>query len=279
MSHGIIKATPDIFPQLSFDTRYGKYVDSIDVDVEKVVQQLREGGLSDEEILNLRINFSTDPIMPFDKSIVGLYKPQHNRPRKSSERVYVAYPDLIKGIQKRSDELGSDQEYLDGASRRASNEYSSTLGHELEHAIAARDTEQKLLNKEYRPEAKMDLLVHYIPSGRFSLLFAAMLVGAGAYIENGGDRIPIDNSNAMFIAAAGTAVALNGLDSVLQRDKREYSQYRNHPEEKRARAAGAAAPDDLVSIVMKKKSELGPKESTLRAFGSAVRRYRQLLEN
>ncbi len=52
-------AMPEVFPKIVVDREYGKFVDYIDLDLQKISDHLRNSGLTDEQILETNINLKS----------------------------------------------------------------------------------------------------------------------------------------------------------------------------------------------------------------------------
>ncbi len=52
-------ALPEVFPKIVVDREYGKFVDYIDLDLQKISDHLRNSGLTDEQILETNINLKS----------------------------------------------------------------------------------------------------------------------------------------------------------------------------------------------------------------------------
>lgn len=119
------ESLPSTFPAISVGIEHGKHVGSFDVDIAGITQYLREGGVDDEQIEDLDINFS-DEITATKASksvVVGTYR------RKENNISIKHFSDVVVNNHL---PMGLLNDYT-------SSVMSKTLVHELEHMVTMQD--------------------------------------------------------------------------------------------------------------------------------------------
>lgn len=234
----------EVFPRVYFDIDHKNYIDTIDVDLKAITKLLQDGGLSDQEIIDLEIHFKTY-ISPhgFVGNTIGCYhrpsgdeqEESHSGAGDGKEYIEIGNHSRLKELRRKSLKKHSvslkrlrleifyrlifGQSFTGSGvnlslSAIASKEYSNTLAHELDHAIAFRDQEQMKEDKDYLERTNEEIAERLLDATDFA--------------------------------------ARSGLAFILAQREVWY-QYLDRPIEIRARAAGSAAPQGLVTIQSKQE--------------------------
>jgi hypothetical protein len=250
---------PEVFPVISVDTAYGEVVDSLDVNLAKVVDYLKDGGFSNEEIGQLSIHFSAENMQSED----GLRVTQGNF-IKDEQVINLFYLNqLVKNSK-------CGNPFWDYAENRL---MSSTLIHELEHAVATKDEVQQEKNACY--DRLVDEKRHSIlgKSAVLSVLSCAGTAAMGAELYY---SMAIENHPNIAIpysvgVAALSLLAGDRAGKAFKKKKltNEYLHevYLNRPEEIRCRkaqeieeAAADATNVSLVNMATKPPTEHTPEQ-------------------
>lgn len=217
---------PDVAPTIIVERNYGRYAHGVHFDVEGIAEYLRNGGLTDEEIIDTTVLFS-DEHPPYDKGIdselAGVY--EHDKRQLTVYGIYWTF-DAYASLNINS-----------GRAERLRENANSTLLHELEHRVSSLDEEQQKENNGY---------VRSVAAMRLGTYAAASTVGAIA-ATSFAEGLPV----AVGIAAGSLlpAPAVRKLHKS-KAVRRHY--YRHKPEEIRCYdAAATREPKDLVYIFQK----------------------------
>ncbi len=219
--------TPENFPTISMDIELGKHASFIAPNLQYITDKLSEGGLSDDEINATSIHFSA----------------QHNiakKPRKgyTKQGTYNRKERLVTVA--RPKDLEPDSWPPDSSLTRllyAGAECSDTLEHELEHAVATKDSEHMEKEKSYQKRLLGKRMLRSYPT--------IGIIVSGFALENAAH---IDNA---YVTSLALAIGVISLKKTVFRKKiaqLEHNEYLNAPDEKRARLAGENAPNIVAFI-------------------------------
>lgn len=203
---------PDIAPTISVDKDYGKYVDLIDFDMQRLTDHMRTGGMTDQDILDTSIVFSAEhpPEGQASTSIYGEY--DH---RNKTATVYANYHAYLSYMNESP------------AGAHVDTVANDTLVHEIEHRIASTDENQQQTNARYH---------HKFVAQRLAAWSAAITSSTVASnIFETGLSTPVS-------IALGTAIPMAALTKFQNRDSAAHQRYLNNPEEQRCRNAELDAP-------------------------------------
>jgi len=218
----------EIFPAISVDIAYGKYVDDFEVNTDRITQYLRDGGLDDDQISEISIRFSAEPPEEDgDRITTGNYA-------QATRRITVNHSKSIAAIP-RFDNEESVKKVNDAAR--------NTLVHELEHAVAYHDPKQQATNAAYRRKI---LWQEYLRGLRHNYMIGAFAVGIAAEYFTDTPYV----FGASILAGSIAQIRQYRHDSKHHAPGRRHQQYLNNPEEIRARNAADAAPADIMSITV-----------------------------
>lgn len=220
---------PENFPTISMDIELGKHASFIAPNVQYITDKLSEGGLSEDEINATSIHFSA----------------QHNiakKPRKGyTKQGTYNYKERLVTVARPKD-LEPDSWPPDSSLTRllyAGAEYSDTLEHELEHAVAAKDSAHQEEEKSYQKRLIGKRLL------RSSSLIYVGTVASGFFLEHVAN---VEHANISGIALALGVISLKKTIFRSKIAQIEHNEYLNAPDEKRARLAGENAPGIVAFI-------------------------------
>lgn len=258
-------ALPEHFPTISIDREYSTHVDNMEIDIDFIVQRLKDADISDEDIDRLHIHFthpSKKELKCFDKEGIhtsGRYLPKEER----IEMLSIPEMQLIQRIYSEARSTKESRQTPDvnawipeATNRHVSSEVSETLNHELEHFIAQRDDDLQQQERDYRRKMSPKLI------DGLSLAYFGT-IGSGTALEYGAG---IDHA----FEISGV-IAITALLGFRRRTKRaqilKYRNiYHNKPGEIRAREAEKSAPNDLVRVMMTTTEQEGsPRTDAVRS--------------
>jgi len=223
----------EIFPAISVDIAYGKYVDDFEVNTDRITQYLRDGGLDDDQISEISIRFSAEPPKrKGDQVTVGNY-------RKKDRRITISHGEEI---------ATAHYVFNDERSAEVNDATRDTLVHELEHAVAHHDPEQKAINRKYQRGILLSEFKHGLIHNRM-----AGAIALGLALENFTD-MPHAFGISMIVGSAAQMYQ-NHRDSKYHAPTRHREQYLNNPEEIRAREAASEASADILALTIKDPME------------------------
>ena len=221
------KTTPEVFPTITVDTEYGKFVDNLDLDANKITEHLRNSGLTDEQILETNIHFRSKVV---GKNNGCLRLGNYNRFTKKVNIFaleFIANNDTPKEVRK----------------EKATDLINNTVVHELEHRIASFDKQQGKANRRYHRKEIFNKRM----LGTLGLASLVYYGGTKAY-----EHIVSTTPSLPIIIGASVIIfmSLNNAERRIFR-RQHYLEYRNRPEEIRTHAAADNYEGSLVSLSLK----------------------------
>ena len=206
-----------VYPSVSVGVGTGQFVEHFDVDMEAIRNHLVNGGLTDQQIGRISINFS-DQSAPTNRVGRSLHKTVGNH-NSITHQINVWPEDHLIAAQ------ATGLEAFDTA---CGSKIGQTLTHELEHAVASQDSRQRLRNNLFRAKEQAKL----------------MSFGLFTFVEV--SNAPLLSKPLMELAGFASSILLANVIAGNSRYKNRL--YRRNPEEKRCRTAEQYSPDDLVTI-------------------------------
>jgi len=222
-----------VFPTVAVSSEYGKYVDDIDIDLEKITEYLRAGGLSDEKIMNMSITLAGNTGRPI--GIAGRYY----RTTQAIETFHLV--DMQFAYSMGSKKIAQETD----------TEHSRTIIHELEHRIASFDKTQQQINQQFLKRARNKYTL------RHAVIPYSGLMAVGASIGESAERV-MDIGHGTPLAIGITAVGSYLWNKRPNKRSEAYlfqNVYLKHPEEIRCRTAEEQNSDNIVSSVVKQNQE------------------------
>jgi predicted Zn-dependent protease with MMP-like domain len=221
-------AMPEVFPKIVVDREYGKFVDYIDLDLQKVSDHLRNSGLTDEQILETNINLKSRVA---GERHLGTNLGKYNR---FNNNVNIYALEILA-----NNNLSDEQK-----DEFAEDIINHTIVHELEHRIASFD---KKLAKENRNYHIKETVTNIRMLGMLGLASLVNFGGLQSYnqITNMAPPLPV--------IIGGSVLVFMGMNSLEKKFFREqhYNEYLNRPEELRAEKAAKNYKDSLITLTLK----------------------------
>ena len=157
MNEAQLSTVPEVFPTIIVGLEYGNKVTNLDVDIVKVTDLLRDGGVSDEDIMNLTIHIS------------GGAPEQSNHGKEFSTQGYYRHKErLIRlfNATQSNDFIEFEKTLKDSGTYNAwtesffadfaSREMNETLLHELDHVAAKYSESMQREELDYRTKKKLE---------------------------------------------------------------------------------------------------------------------------
>ncbi len=221
-------AMPEVFPKIVVDREYGKFVDYIDLDLQKISDHLRNSGLTDEQILETNINLKSRVA---GERHLGTNLGKYNR-FNNNVNIYALE---VLANNKLSEE--KKEEFAEG-------NINHTIVHELEHRIASFDKKQAKENIKYHIKETVTNLRMLGMLGLASLVYFG---GIQSYNQIANTTPPLP------VIIGGSVLIFMGMNSLEKNHfrKQHYNEYLNRPEELRAENAANNFNDSLITLKLK----------------------------
>lgn len=243
-SHHENDLNSEVFPAVSFDLSYAKLVDSIDIDLDLLTEHLRTKGLSDQQIIDLKITFT------------GVTAEKAGK--KKNDRLFGAFLRYDDHISIHQLDINPDFD----------EHVTDTHVHETEHYVATFDEEAQTelrnylygINSRFVEEAKSGmagnlLLVSRKVSGRLAAIGSSIKSHEANLSFK---SIPRDIAAIALLSAAAFSNriandAVNRKVSALY-EKNDQKIYRDNPDEIRAREEAKKYAGGLMVSTVQKSS-------------------------
>lgn len=212
----------DVMPTISMSIEYGEHLNSFDVDIEGLVEYLRERGLNDMQIQNLHIEFSAEPGMLNEMPVYGMYEGGFK------DKITMYTLEDVR-LASRSAHASIDAKLL--------KKQNGTLTHELEHKIDAHSLKATVDDNMYDQKIwlfrKAKELYSFL-GGAAAGFLAGEVTGVNEFLDNH-NVYGMPPLQALGAAAVGACTFLAARRFGLHGDP--YSEYWKRPCEIKARAA------------------------------------------